>query len=694
MYLKEIQLRNFKNFEKARFLFKKGINVIIGENDSGKTNILYAIRMLLDKRMSWYEKEITENIFVETLTDWRGQAIVISLRFSEIDTSKEEQAMLQYVTGNKEGEGSLTWFCLPDSKTRKALSLAKNETEIMKIVDDMTVENYSTIITCGADVDYLDDEVYKAMVGDFSDGNCEWKEKLDDSIFGYVGSEGFNNVEYIINKLVDFTYIDALRDAVSAMKQKYNPLMTMLRQIEPRVDIAEKNKVKKLVDEVNETIGGVDEIKKLSDRIGEKIIESVGNTYAPEIVVRSELSGEIRDIFRGLKLKSCHGKELDLESLGLGSTNIIFVALKLMEYSFLREMEDIQSKYFLLLFEEPEAHLHKHIQMALFEKTGLNASDGVQVIMTTHSDNISAASKISTMNIIKKLEKSSLVMQPYIGLDSSEIMHIERYLDVKRSELLFSKSVILVEGDAEEILIPVIVKKCFGVSLDELGISLINIGSVGFENIYKLFHGQRIQKKCAVITDLDTPTDTTDISQKNAHEIGKKRKVRIEAESAINDWVNGFFAKYTLEVDLVKNNEEYMEKLIDETYSDQTTINKKKEDIKSTDVTKYGDAALKIATYNKKGWNAILLSEIIDEKFQIPEYMLDAIVFAGEDELLENKNTVSILRHYAKVHDDVEVLTQLAEHDDVLFENIIAGAKNKNCSAIKLLEKSRVKKGD
>ena len=55
---------------------------------------------------------------------------------------------------------------------------------------------------------------------------------------------------------------------------------------------------------------------------------------------------------------------------------------------------------------------------------------------------------------------------------------IERYLDAKRSVLLFSKAVILVEGDGEELLIPSLVKQCFGVSLDELGIGLINVGRV------------------------------------------------------------------------------------------------------------------------------------------------------------------------------------------------------------------------
>ena len=73
MYLKEVQIRNYKNFIKERFLFQKGVNVIIGENDSGKTNFMQAIRLVLDKRMDWHEKELTEKMFTESITNWQGQ---------------------------------------------------------------------------------------------------------------------------------------------------------------------------------------------------------------------------------------------------------------------------------------------------------------------------------------------------------------------------------------------------------------------------------------------------------------------------------------------------------------------------------------------------------------------------------------------------------------------------------------------
>ena len=80
MYLKEVQIRNYKNFLKERFLFQKGVNVIIGENDSGKTNLMQAIRLILDKRMDWHEKELSEKMFPESMLNWQGQIIIISLQ--------------------------------------------------------------------------------------------------------------------------------------------------------------------------------------------------------------------------------------------------------------------------------------------------------------------------------------------------------------------------------------------------------------------------------------------------------------------------------------------------------------------------------------------------------------------------------------------------------------------------------------
>jgi putative ATP-dependent endonuclease of OLD family len=51
MHISELRIGNFRNFMKARFCFEPGVNTLIGENGSGKTNVFHAIRLLLDESL-------------------------------------------------------------------------------------------------------------------------------------------------------------------------------------------------------------------------------------------------------------------------------------------------------------------------------------------------------------------------------------------------------------------------------------------------------------------------------------------------------------------------------------------------------------------------------------------------------------------------------------------------------------------
>ena len=176
-----------------------------------------------------------------------------------------------------------------------------------------------------------------------------------------------------------------------------------------------------------------------------------------------------------------------------------------MEFKY-RKTKDTFANF--LIIEEPEAHIHNHIQKTLFDN--LDYGD-TQIIYSTHSTQISEVSNVENINILAKKLNYAEVYQPSTGLGAENINQVQRYLDAVRTNLLFAKGVILVEGDAEEILIPIMVKKVFGISLDELGISLINIRSTGFENVAQLFHNDRIKRKCAILTDLDDAIcDTTE----------------------------------------------------------------------------------------------------------------------------------------------------------------------------------------
>ncbi len=337
-----------------------------------------------------------------------------------------------------------------------------------------------------------------------------------------------------------------------------------------------------------------------------------------------------------------------IHELSLGGANLIYLTLKLLEYKYQKDKDTFAN---FLLIEEPEAHIHTHIQKTLFDNLDFGET---QIIYSTHSTHISEVSKISSMNILAKKQNHAEVYQPAKKLDTKDITKLERYLDAVRSNLLFAKGVMLVEGDAEEILIPIMVKKVLGVSLDELGISLINIRSTGFENVAQIFHEDRIKRKCSIITDLDKAIEE---KNKGAEEKGAARKEKLDEFSKNNEWIKPFYAEYTFEVDFVaKANKREVKQLVSEIYTDPKTIKKSNEDMDSEEVIYYGKRVLTMANNVGKGWFAIMLGKHISFQTFIPEYILDALIFAKLDFNVETlSNIIEYRVQKNKVFDDGKI---------------------------------------
>jgi putative ATP-dependent endonuclease of OLD family len=248
------------------------------------------------------------------------------------------------------------------------------------------------------------------------------------------------------------------------------------------------------------------------------------------------------------------------------------------------------------------------------------------------------------MNILGRQGAACEAYQPASGLTSNEVGNIQRYLDAVRSNLLFAKSVVLVEGDAEEILIPILFRKILGLSLDELGVSLINIRSTGFENVAVLFHNKRIKKRCSIITDLDVAIiDTTLVPDEPESEAkykakclrsqaaGAARRIALDTFAADNDWLSTHYAEHTFEVDFIAaGNGATVAALASMVYSDQPTIVAAEKQIMSGFKEQFGRRVLTMAANQGKGWFAILLGKNIDHKTIMPGYILDAILFARQ----------------------------------------------------------------
>ena len=669
MHISSLKIKNFRNFINAEFSFKKGVNTILGENGSGKTNALFALRLLLDDTLPRNITRLKDGDFCRNLDNWKGHWIIVSIGFEELAASEGCQT-LKHASGHMDGSdtGTLTYYFRPCIKVRHDLHAASTDlVQVEAIRESITIDDYEVVFTGRGNTNFLDTKNYETLVGDFKKGTFPEPNDKDFSSYGVKISP--------LHEEVSFTFVKALRDVVSDLRNYRNsPLIQLLKGLESEISDDDSEQITELVDELNSSISELDEIKQVSQGIQNTLHETVGYTFSPIIDIESSLPSELDKLLQKLSLtvgdNYVDGYSGDLSELSLGGANLIYLALKLLEYEKKRESDTVAQ---FLVIEEPEAHIHTHIQKTLFE----NHSTGkTQVFLSTHSTHISSAAEISDMNILGLSDNIVDVYQPANGLEPTECTRIERYLNATRSTLLFAKGVILVEGDAELILIPELIKNVFGVSLDELGISLISMDSAFFEHLSKLFNKDRIRKNCSIITDSDLsiadlpddPDDDTDYQKscRNSQETGIQRKEKLDNHIKGNGFVSAFYAEHTFEVDFIQadNSIEIIESLSN-IYSKQANVDKSKKKLKSSNIDVSGKEVLRLANKEGKGWFALLLAEKVTSETYIPDYIIKAVAFSCQNRLNESI-LMKMCDHRLNNH------TPLYKEDDkptIFFEN-------------------------
>jgi len=478
MYISEIYIENFRIFgsekdgEHMKLKLNPGMNVLAGENDAGKSAIIDAIRYTLlttSRETPW----LTEDDFHLKGTQ---RATNITIRCIFQDLSEREHRFVEFLT-IKDGV-----HCLYVTLRANRLENTRGKTR-----PNIYVTRRS---------------------GEKGDGPA---------------------IEGEIREFLRTTYLRPLRDAEAELSGGRGSRLAQILAARPGYEDQSKCNIdtkdptcepKTLVEimrRAEELIESNEFIQSAKRDLNEEYLKdfSIGHTKL-EGDIGIAKQAEIRQILEKFELwlKPEEGLELRTQR-GLGVNNVLFMATELLLLS-----ED-EYALPLVLIEEPEAHLHPQMQLRLMDFLEQKTRDKyVQIVMTTHSPNLASKVDLETLTVMCAGKAFPLTFNQ-TKLEKSDYLFLRRFLDVTKANMFFAKGVVIVEGDAENILLPTLAK-LLDRSFTDYGISIVKVGSRGlfrYSRIYQRQDDTGIPIRVACIADRDVVPD----SAKKYLDTGKRK---------------------------------------------------------------------------------------------------------------------------------------------------------------------------
>jgi putative ATP-dependent endonuclease of OLD family len=531
MFLSGLFVENFRTFgseasgKHLDVMFRPGLNVLAGENDSGKTAVIDAIRHLL-----W-----TTSLDYHRLTD------------DDFHVSQKGRAPSLRISGK--------FSCLSSANAAQFLE-------------------WVSIDECGNPVLYI---TLNALRLETSQAGAGTHKRVAVTVRSGKNGDG-PSIDGEIREFLRVTYLRPLRDAEAELAAGKGSRLSQILQSHPSFQNEHIDDFDPLdPNSKPQTLVGI--MRHAEDQIARNAViagtkKQLNEEYLQHVSIGDEVltgsigvarSTELRQILEKLELRIDPPASLELRTpRGLGFNNVLFMATELLLLG-----KNGVGALPLLLIEEPEAHIHpqKQLRLMTFLDGKCRSKDSpIQVLLTTHSPNLASQVDLECVILMHKGCAFSLSSE-VTTLEKGDYRFLQRFLDVTKANLFFAKGVLIVEGDAEHILLPVIAE-ILDRSFSKYGVSIVNVGSRGLFRYARIF--QRRDKKempirVACLADRDLPpASATSYVQKRTNRAGElcptydsefaedaiKERIR-SLESRNGDGAKTFVSpSWTLEYDL------------------------------------------------------------------------------------------------------------------------------------------------
>ena len=449
MYLSRLQVKNFRNFHDLDVKLGRA-SVVVGENNVGKSNLLFALRLILDPRLSDSSRMLREEDFWAGLNEpvKNREVIEVAIEFQDFQKEQSIFAVLQP-------------YCIPGPVTDTARLTYRFRPKPSLLTKPLLA------------------------IGDY-----------EFVVFG--GTDENNRVDFDTRRWIPIEVLQALRDAETDLAAWRNsplrPLVERLRLPEATLDA-----VAAQIDAATSQLLSDNNVQQLTQDIHNRLSQMVGRLLRidPSLGFTATVPERLT---RSLRMFGDGPAQRPVGELSLGVDNVLYLLLLAIELE--RKEAAAERATTILAIEEPEAHLHPHLQRLVFRDFLRRESP---VLLTTHSPHIASVAPLSSIVLLRNnqngqgsIGRSTLEA----GLLDQEVDDLQRYMDATRAEVLFAQGVILVEGAAELFLIPAVAED-MGTTLDEYGITVCSVHGTDFAPYAKLLGPNGLDIPFVVLTDGD-----------------------------------------------------------------------------------------------------------------------------------------------------------------------------------------------
>ena len=481
MYLASLKVKDFRRLQVGDVTFQPGLNVIVGENNSGKTAIVDALLTALGHRQF-----VRDDLYTDGKNEAPGSSIEVI--FDSLDPDDEAAFIQGLIPGSAAGK----------YRARLAVNASLRNDEL-----DRTVE-----------------------VG--------------------FGSRG--GAYYDVLKRHRLDYLPALRDPNGPIGLRAGRQSRLAELLRRTVEEAERDSLCEIAEKANEDMTGQPPVVRAKGIVKRNLDRLSGLAYA----IEPDLSFVEPDFNRLASQLEGYADGLSVGLMGLGSGNLVYIAAVLGD---MEEGKDTDKRYRALIIEEPEAHLHPQRQILLLrflERQAINSKRAIQIFVTTHSPILASQAAVSNLlPLFDKIEqKETLVTKTTIAkvvaTDSktANATRIKQYLDATRSELFFAKRLILVEGDAERMLLPELATLWRNEDLESRGVTIVSAAGLNFGIFLPFIGSEVLNVPVAIVTDADPPT------RSESAESTYLAKLRKTVEDKADASIDVFAGDKTFEYDL------------------------------------------------------------------------------------------------------------------------------------------------